>query len=487
MVADPAPSTGGRRIAANSGYQLASFTARTVSMLGVVFIIARVGGPHDLGVFQFGLTFTGLFPFYWGLPVLIAREVARRPEDARKWAECSVIVTLAIGAVCVALFAIGARLVGASSDTAQALVLAGTGLVLDSVARVEFAVFWAWERMGQETKVTCIQEAALLAAAGVVAATGGGVQGVLVVFIATRALGALVAWRILSRRVGSAVIPRTSIAFATRILRQATPFAANDTLTLTYGRADAVMLGMIKGPVSVGLYQAATNLVLNFNVLARSVNHAVYPRMSRAWTGARDRFGRLRDGSLQALALIAIPVTVGSLLLAPEILRFLYGKRFDRAILTYRLLVIAIPVRMLGNTLSLTLSAADRQTRRTVAVAVAAFCNVGLNLYFIPRWSYVGAAVTTLITEGGLFVAYVVLVRQVAGPSRVVRSVVLPAAACLPLVAVVLAMVHSPMPVPILAGAAAYGVGLLTIAALRAGPRARDPRALLTALVRSGT
>jgi O-antigen/teichoic acid export membrane protein len=456
-------------------------------MLGVVFILARIGGPHSLGVFQFGLTFTGLFPFYWGLPVLIAREVARRPEDARMWAECSVISTAVIGAVFVALFAMGARVAGTSSDIAWALVLGGTGLVIDSIARVMFAVFWAWERMGMETIATTVQEAAMLATAGVVAATGGGVRGVLVSFIATRALGVLVAWVMLSRRIGAPVIPRTSIPFAKRILRQASPFAANDTLTLVYGRADAVMLGFMKGPIAVGLYQAATNLVLNFNVLARSVNHAVYPRMSRAWHDARQKFGKLRDGSLQALALIAIPVTVGSLLLAPEIIRFLYGSKFDRAILAYRLLVIAIPVRMLGNTLSITLSAADRQTRRTVAVAIAAFCNIGLNLYFIPRWSYVGAAETTLITEGGLFIAYMVLVRQVAGRSPVISAAVVPTLACVPLVVVSLATIRAPMPAPVFAGAAAYGAALIVIGALRAGSRARSPRAVLTALVRSGT
>ena len=40
----------------------------------------------------------------------------------------------------------------------------------------------------------------------------------------------------------------------------------NDTLTLTYMRADSVMLGIFQGPVAVGLYQAGTNLVLYMNV-----------------------------------------------------------------------------------------------------------------------------------------------------------------------------------------------------------------------------
>ena len=40
---------------------------------------------------------------------------------------------------------------------------------------------------------------------------------------------------------------------------------------------------MWKGPVPVGLYQAATNLVLHFNVVPRSINRALFPRMGRAW------------------------------------------------------------------------------------------------------------------------------------------------------------------------------------------------------------
>ena len=92
------------------------------------------------------------------------------------------------------------------------------------------------------------------------------------------------------------------------------------------------------------------------------------------------------------MALIGVPVTVGSLLLAPRTIDFLYGPSFAPAVLTYQLLVLAIPVRMVGHTLSLSLAATDRQAKRTIAVAVAAAANVALNCWFIPRWSYLGAA-----------------------------------------------------------------------------------------------
>lgn len=481
----PSESRGGFRLAKNSGWQLASFVARMVGGLAVIFILARSGGPRGVGIYQFGITVGTLIPFYWGFPVLIAREVARRPEDARKWAECGAVVTLLIGTASTLIVAAGGRFFGMGHPLLEATVMACSGLVIDSVARIWFSVFWAWERMGLEALATWVQELVLVAGSATIAVAGGGVLEMLAVFIASRIVGAAMAWLIISRRLGHPVLPRTSPAFAWTALKMATPFAANNTLTLIYARIDTIMMGA-KGPTAVGLYQAAKNLVQNFNILARSVGHAIYPRMARAWHGARERVGILRDASLGSLALIAIPVTVGGMLLAPELLRFLYGSKFDRAVLTYRILVFAIPVRMLGNTLSLTLSATNRERSRTVAVAIAAGGNVLLNLFLIPRYSYVGAAVAALITEVGLYIAYDVMVRTVAGPSRFFRAAAIPSLACVPMTVVVMAMAKAPMPAPVAAGALAYGVGLLVIAALRTRGR-RDPKALLTAIVGTGS
>ena len=84
-----------------------------------------------------------------------------------------------------------------------------------------------------------------------------------------------------------------------------------------------MLLGLWKGPVSIGLYQAATNLVLYFNVVPRSINRALFPRMGRAWPDRPADFRRLWTLSLRLVALIGVPVTVGSLLLAPRTIDFL--------------------------------------------------------------------------------------------------------------------------------------------------------------------
>ena len=474
-----------RTVAANSVWQLLTFAARAVSGIGVVVLVARAGGPRSLGVFQFALTFTAMLPFYWGLPSLLAREVARRPGDSRLWVEAGTLIAIIAGAIFTGLFVIGTHVVGASQQTAFALPVAALGMAFDGIARVEFAVFWAWERMRLETIATVLQETLFLVMTAVVLASGGGVRGALIAFTASRALGAAAGWVVVGRYLGRLPVPRSDLTFLRQTVKRCTPFAVNDTLTLTYMRADSVMLGIFRGPVAVGLYQAGTNLVLYLNVLARCINHALYPRMSKAWPARREEFGRLRDASFRVIGVIGMPIMVASLLLAPRTFGFLYGERFDRAVLTYQLLVLVIPIRMLSHTFSLALASMNQQTRRTALVSVAAGSNLALNLYFIPRWSYLGAAITTVICETGLFATYAVLVRRIAGRSALISAFVLPSLASLPMALAILATSDQPFLVAATVGAVTYGLAMLLISASRVpADLRRRPKAIVMGVLR---
>ncbi len=482
------PGTTARLVAANSVWQMASFAARAASGLGAVVLLARSDGPEMLGSFQFALVLTALLPYYFGLPSLLAREVARKPEDGRTWVEGGMLIALSAGVGFSVVLALGARVVGASPETALGVSLASIGMAFDGVARVEFAAFWAWERMRLETAVTALQEAAFLAGVAYVVWSGGGVAGALLAFCGSRALGAFVGWCLVARHLRVVPIPRGSATFLRSTVARSTPFAVNDTLTLTYMRADSVLLGILKGPAAVGLYQAGTNLVLNLNVIARSINHALYPRMSRAWPDQAQAFSRLRTASLRSIGLIAMPAAVGSFLLASETFAFLYGPEFAPAVVTYQLLVLVIPVRMIGNTFSLSLVATDRQRQRMVAVSGAAGLSLVLNLFLIPRWSYLGAAVATVIAEVSLLVVYGLLLRQVAGPSHVLASLKLPAVATLPMGVAIMAMSGRGLLASAAVGIAVYVLAVAALAVVQAagapGPRSR---AAMVGLVRSPT
>jgi O-antigen/teichoic acid export membrane protein len=470
-----------RAVAAGSTWQLVTFLARFVGGFAAVVAVARSGGPRDLGTMQLALTVAGLLMTFvgLGLPNLIAREIARSPGESRTWIESTVFAAM-LGGTALTLLAVALpRLVGVSAPAMTPYVLAVASLGFDASARVFFAAFWGWERMHLESIATWLQEGSYLAGTLVVVSNGGGVDGVLACYLGSRAVGAMSGWLLASRWLGTALQPRPHGKFLRAVLRQSPPFAADDLLSMAYVRADSLLLGLMKGQAAVGLYQAGTNLVLNCNVLARMLNNALYPRMSRCWPDQLDRLRRLRVASLRLLAVVGLPISVAALLLADRLIPAVYGDGFGAAVFCFQLLALVIPLRMLGHTLGTTLTAADAQTWRTWGVTAAAVGNVGLNLLLVPSLSYLGSAWATVITELGLLVAYSLMVARRTGSSGLLEALGVPAAACLPMAAVLVLLGGTPLVVAAAGGALAYLAALVALLALRpAGGHRRSPAAM---------
>ena len=476
-----APSAG-RRLVSNTAWRAAAFGARAVGGLVATIFVARTLGPLGFGRFQFALALTLLLGFVvmLGLPKLLVREIARDPKGAATRIDSALFICLVAGGV------VSGLLLGigwAAGADRSLLFMVGLTMIADSVGRIVMALFWAVERMRYEAVAVGIQESAFVAFTLLALAADGGVEGVMLAYLTSRVIGFVVAWVIAATKLSCATRPRRHAGVVRPMLKATIPFAIDDGLSLAYVRIDAVLLGLLKGPTAVGLYQSATNLVLYLNVLPRMVNMSMYPQMSRAWPEQPWAIRRLRDASIRLLGAVAIPITVGSIMLAPEIIGVLYGPKFEPAVRYYQLLVLVIPLRILGNTLGTAITSVDRQAQRAFIVGVAAALNVGLNLILIPMWSILGAVVATLVTESWVFLAYAVLLRRVLGPSHLLSAVAAPSLACVPLALVVTALSPAPLALLIVAGAAAYVVALIGIVLVTMPRPDLNPRAVLSSFL----
>ncbi len=470
-------------LASNTGWRLLAFGARTLGGLVATVLLAHLEGPAGLGRFQFALTLTLLLSFAvaFGLPKLLVRELARRPNEIRNVVETAMTTAALAGAVVTTLMVGFGLLFDAGTAV---LVLAGLALMVDSMMRITMSPFWAMERMRYEALAVGVQEGAFVLLTIGVLVGGAGAAGVMGAYLVSRLVGLVTAWLIVATKFRIVLVPRWHTGAVAPLLKKSMPFALDDALSLAYIRLDTILLGIMVGAHAVGLYQAATNLVLYLNILPRMLNMSMYPRMSRAWPGQVAELRRLLDSSLLILGAIAMPITIGSLLLAPRVFEVLYGSSFDRAVLAYQLLVPIIPLRMLGNSLGTALTASDRQTQRTIAVGVAAAVNVGLNLILIPRWSFFGAVAATIVTETGLFVVYAVMVRRVSGATSLLTAIVVPGLACAPLAGAIVLLSDLPLVPVVLAAGAVYVVALAGLVVLGSRGRSLHPRAVATAYLK---
>jgi O-antigen/teichoic acid export membrane protein len=209
----------------------------------------------------------------------------------------------------------------------------------------------------------------------------------------------LIALYLYRRELGQALHPHFEIPFILYLLRVSIPYAANMALGPVYLRIDVLMLSYYQGSAAVGLYEAGTSIFYRFNIVARMFNNAMMPLLAREYEKESSRFRHYVHAAAKYQTAIGMPLTVLCVLLGGQIITLFYGEGFVEAGIVFSLLATIITLRFLDNMWAMMLTAVNMQKHRSIIVAIAAVFNVTLNFYFIPRYGFLGATITTILTE----------------------------------------------------------------------------------------
>ena len=227
------------------------------------------------------------------------------------------------------------------------------------------------------------------------------------------------------------------------MLRESVPLTIGFALILLLTKVDMLMLERLDGPVPVGEYAVAYKFSDVLSLAALTAIQPVTALLVAAWPGDPAAF---RARFTEAAAVLALVGGLGVVVFVPAAggaITMLYGADFAPAVTPARVLFVAAAVTTVTQLCVQTLIAADH---KRVFPAVAAFglvLNVTLNLYAIPRWSTLGAAGATVVTESLMVAAFWIAVHRSVGWSWLSGAV-------------------QPVGVAVLAGAIAVPATLLT-------------------------
>jgi O-antigen/teichoic acid export membrane protein len=148
----------------------------------------------------------------------------------------------------------------------------------------------------------------------------------------------------------------------------------------------------------VGLYSAAykvTNLLEAFPLM---VMGTIYPLMSRYASEDLDKLRSLYKKSVFYLGLLAVPMGIGITLLAPIIVRLLFGAQFaeaDRALMILVWSTVFLYLALSGGNLLISMG---KEKVSLYLNMVGAGLSIALNFLLIPMMGFVGAALATTAT-----------------------------------------------------------------------------------------
>lgn len=189
-------------------------------------------------------------------------------------------------------------------------------------------------------------------------------------------------------------------AFARRLASYGVPVVGWTLAVTILNVSDRFVIGFFRGPGEVGIYSANYNLsTMLMTFVGTPVLLAAEPLVMNAWEkGHRDGISNLIKSLSRYYILIIVPMAVFASVFAGAIATIVFGEEFrtGSGIIPVVLSGLVLWYFALFGGQGLKLS--ERTGLMLVLVLVCTAVNIVLNLLFVPRFGYAGAAWTTLIS-----------------------------------------------------------------------------------------
>lgn len=187
------------------------------------------------------------------------------------------------------------------------------------------------------------------------------------------------------------------------LLRMAVPMGIVVALGQIHYKADTILLSVLVSPRDVAVYGVAYKVVdfllMFFGVFVTMAFPVLVRESSQTQTHPQTHPQAARRVLTVCLSIV-LPAALGTFLLAPGMVTLIGGGQYAASAPALRILSLALIFSCVNMVYNYLIVVHNRQHSLIWVAVVAILANVALNLYAIPRYSYIGSAVATDVTEG---------------------------------------------------------------------------------------
>ena len=360
--------------------------------------VARYLGPAQFGSLNFAVAFVALFGSVTtlGLEGIVVREILHHGEETHEILGTTLALRSSASLVAVGVSIAILRLIQPRDRQALLLVsILSLALMFQAFDTIDSffqsqvrSKITVWAKNGAFLVFAAVRVSLIYAKAPLwmfaAAMTGEGALGAAGLALGYRLTGGkMFSWRSSKKR-------------AIFLLQQSWPVILSGMAIMIYMRLDAVMLKMMQGDFAVGLYSAATRVSEVWYFIPVAIVSSVSPAIMRAKDNLELFYGRLRKlFSLMTLSACLVGSIVA--LASHAIIRILYSNSYSGAAPVLAVHIWASVFVFLGVAQSpwdISKNMLKLSLYRTISGAII---NVAMNLYLIPRYSAMGAAVATVV------------------------------------------------------------------------------------------
>ena len=398
-----------RRVARNS--ILLGLQQVAVNILSVVVVacIARKLGGVDYGVFSLSFTFTGFFIFLGdlGLRTLTIREVAKDIEHANDYLGKIIPARLFLVALMTAAIPLAAFVFNYEKNTIIIIAIATLATMFEQLSRIISDIFQAHEEMGKVAFRDIIVRLFTGFSSITVLYYGYGLVAVSWIYVLGAFIGFFFNVFLYNNRFS---LPALQIDhnFVLKNIEIGLSFMLIGLASSLYKNVDVLIISQMLEISSVGVYNVSANLFYRLNFIGDAVATAIFPAIAQLYFQNKSEASNILTKSISCVLIISIPMSVGGLMLADDIIVLIYGDGYASSSDVFRVLISSVPFAFLTMQLYSALGAIKLQGTLLRVTLLLLMVNFFVNILIIPIYGIVGAACTKLLTE---CIAFIILLR----------------------------------------------------------------------------
>jgi O-antigen/teichoic acid export membrane protein len=302
--------------------------------------IARTLGQGDYGKFIFAFAFVSMFTpiTNLGLRAIVVREIAENKGKVCEFAGGIITLRIILSLIAIITIVVSSNMIGYPSYTKIIIYIASLQILFMAIGTTLMDVFQAFEKMEYVAYAQFVSGLILTILSIIVMAIGKRVVGLTMVYVFGSFLLFIISAYLIIKKMHTTPILKINFRFWKTSIYKGSPFFFPNLLSIFGDKIGIILLSSIAGEASVGIYAAGSILVDRLVVIPDSVCTAIFPTLSVVYKNSKEEAAQLVNKFFNYLFLLALPIAIGSTLLAGPIINLIYGAKFEQSVVILRIL-----------------------------------------------------------------------------------------------------------------------------------------------------
>lgn len=374
---------------------------------------ARYLGTTNFGIISFATAIAGLFAIFTdlGLSTLTIREVARDKSRTYKYLGNHGSIKLILSITTMLLLILFVN-IGTFDETTKIVVyIIGSSVIIDAFSGTFTSMFRAYEQMEYQSIAEIINAVTMFIGVLLCVFTKQSVIAVAMVYLISTIFVLIYNFLMCTRNYGL-IHFQADFKFWKYLLYNGFPLAITSIFALISFKMNTILLNMLTTSAVVGEYTAAFNLMQALIFIPTVYSTAIMPIFAKYYVDSKKMLNYSYQKSLKYLTILSVPISMGTMILAPKIIMFMYGPGYVNTIPILELIIWALPAIFLSYILGTSIASINKQHETVKATFVCLLFSTIGNFVLINLFGGVGAAMITVINEVSMVIFYMYIMHK---------------------------------------------------------------------------